>query len=61
MKRIKYYEPIVMLATFSRWLILATITGLIVGTGTSFFLLALYYSLDHTANIYGREAKRNKR
>ncbi len=40
-----------MLATLSRWLVLATITGGIVGTGTSLFLLALQFSLNHTENI----------
>ncbi|THE10728.1 chloride channel protein [Bacillus timonensis] len=40
-----------MVATLSRWLVLATITGGIVGTGTSLFLVALHFSLDQTANI----------
>lgn len=51
MFRINYIEPFVMLATLLRWLFLASITGILVGTGTSIFLLALFYSLNQTAHI----------
>lgn len=40
-----------MLATVIRWFFLATITGGIVGTGTSLFLHALFFSSDQTAHI----------
>jgi H+/Cl- antiporter ClcA len=50
-RRIKYIEPIVMVATLSRWVFLATITGVIVATGTSLFLLFLHASLKQTENI----------
>ncbi len=49
--RANYIEPLVMLATIARWLFLAIITGLIVGTGTSIFLHALFYSMERTAHI----------
>jgi H+/Cl- antiporter ClcA len=51
LNRIKYIEPFVMLATLLRWFFLASITGAIVGTGTSFFLKGLFFSSDKTANI----------
>lgn len=51
MSRINYVEPFVMLATLLRWVFLATITGAIVGTGTSLFLRGLFYSTDKTTNI----------
>ncbi|MDQ0215360.1 H+/Cl- antiporter ClcA [Oikeobacillus pervagus] len=51
MFRIYYIEPFIMLATLIRWLILSTITGAIVGTGTSLFLHILHYSTDQTAHI----------
>ncbi|TEA73621.1 chloride channel protein [Pollutimonas harenae] len=38
-----------MLATVLQWLVLATITGTIVGTGTSLFLHALHFLTDHPA------------
>ncbi|TAL89098.1 MAG: chloride channel protein [Candidimonas sp.] len=40
-----------MLATIAKWLFLAIITGLIVGTGTSAFLHALFYSTEKTAHV----------
>ncbi|MCM3570679.1 chloride channel protein [Neobacillus mesonae] len=49
--RIYYIEPLVMIATLMRWLILSVITGAIVGTGTSLFLHLLYFSTDQTAHI----------
>lgn len=51
MFRKNYIEPFVMLATLVRWLVLATVTGVLVGTGTSFFLKGLFYSMDRTAQI----------
>lgn len=42
MKRLPFVEPAVMLATVVQWLVLATITGALVGTATSAFLLALF-------------------
>ncbi|WP_462412627.1 chloride channel protein [Neobacillus sp. Marseille-QA0830] len=49
--RIYFVEPLVMIATLIRWLLLSTITGGIVGTGTSLFLLALNYSTGQTSTI----------
>ncbi len=49
--RINYIEPVVMLATVLKWSLLAILTGLITGTGTSIFLHALFYSTAQTANI----------
>ncbi|HLR08508.1 MAG TPA: chloride channel protein [Bacillota bacterium] len=51
MFRLNYIEPFVMLATLFRWLFLATLTGIIVGTGTSLFLRALFFSIDQTTQI----------
>src|SRR5690625_7716238 len=41
-RRFNFAEPLVMLATVLQWLVLATVTGVVVGTGTSAFLNALY-------------------
>lgn len=49
--RINYVEPLVMLATVLRWFILATITGAIVGSGTSLFLHGLFFSTDKTSHL----------
>lgn len=51
MFRVNYIEPFVMLATLVRWLFLASITGILVGTGASIFLQLLFYSMDKTAQI----------
>jgi H+/Cl- antiporter ClcA len=51
MVRINYIEPLVMLATVVQWLFLATLTGIIVGTGTSFFLKGLYFMTQTTLSI----------
>ncbi|WHY92162.1 chloride channel protein [Neobacillus cucumis] len=51
MRKIYYIEPIVMITTLIRWLILSTITGAIVGTGASFFLHGLYFSTNQTVHI----------
>jgi H+/Cl- antiporter ClcA len=51
MRRFQYIEPVVMLATILQWLVLATVTGVIVGCGTSAFLYALFYFTDQTVSI----------
>lgn len=51
MRRFNYIETIVMLATVLQWLVLATLTGTIVGTGTSLFLHALNYSTGVTHGV----------
>ncbi|MYN13395.1 chloride channel protein [Pusillimonas sp. TS35] len=40
-----------MLATVVQWVVLATITGIIVGTGTSLFLHALFFASGKTAGV----------
>jgi H+/Cl- antiporter ClcA len=50
-RRFDYVEPAVMLATAIQWLVLATMTGAIVGSGTSLFLHALFSMTDRTASI----------
>src|SRR3546814_7246251 len=42
MRRLCNVEPLVMLGTVVQWLVLATITGAVVGTGTSLFLYDLF-------------------
>lgn len=49
--RFNYIEPIVMLATVVQWLVLATVAGAIVGTGTSLFLHGLFFFIDKTASV----------
>ncbi|MCI2807768.1 chloride channel protein [Eoetvoesiella caeni] len=49
--RFNYIEPVVMLATVVQWLVLATIAGAIVGTGTSFFLHGLFFFVEGTASV----------
>lgn len=51
MPRINYIEPVIMLATVVQWLLLATMTGAIVGTGTSLFLHGLFFLSDRTASV----------
>ncbi|MBN9569551.1 MAG: chloride channel protein [Alphaproteobacteria bacterium] len=51
MPRISRIEPAVMLATIVQWRVLATVAGVIVGTGTSIFLLSLNYATGTTAAI----------
>lgn len=46
-----YIEPFVMLATLLRWFFLATLTGLIVGSGTSLFLQGLFFATGKTAHV----------
>ncbi|PLS09699.1 chloride channel protein [Neobacillus cucumis] len=40
-----------MIVTILRWFVLATITGAIVGTGTSLFLKGLYFFTDKSSNL----------
>lgn len=49
--RFNYVEPIVMLATVLQWVVLATLTGTIVGTGTSLFLYGLFFFTDRSASV----------
>lgn len=51
MRRFDYLELVIMLATVVQWLVLATIAGAIVGTGISWFLLALFFLTERTADI----------
>ena len=51
MFRINSIEPFVMFATLLRWLFLASITGVVVGTGTSLFLQLLFYAMGQTSQI----------
>lgn len=51
MARIHFIEPIVMLATVLQWLVLATLTGIIVGSGTSIFLHGLFHMTETTVSI----------
>lgn len=43
---INFLESAIMLVTVLQWLILASITGLVVGTGASFFLHGLFFMTD---------------
>ncbi len=49
--RVNYIEPLIMLATVLRWLVLAIVTGALVGSGVSLFLAALFYFSARTADI----------
>ena len=49
--RVNYIEPVIMLATIGRWLLLATITGVIVGSGVSLFLWGLLYFSAQTDHV----------
>ena len=51
MRRFDYIEPFIMLATVVQWLVLATLAGAIVGSGTSLFLRGLFFMTDRTASI----------
>ncbi|HWK70797.1 MAG TPA: chloride channel protein [Burkholderiaceae bacterium] len=51
MRRIDYVEPLVMLATVVQWLVLATITGVVVGVGTSLFLHVLFFLTDESISV----------
>lgn len=49
MRRFGLVETAVMLATVGQWLVLATLTGVAVGSGASLFLHALFAATDTTA------------
>lgn len=51
MPRATLIEPVVMLATILQWIVLATLTGVVVGSGTSLFLHGLFFLSDQTASI----------
>lgn len=51
MRRIIVMEPVLMLATVVQWVVLATITGVAVGGGTSLFLLALFDLTGRTSGV----------
>jgi H+/Cl- antiporter ClcA len=51
LSRATYVEPFVMLGTLMRWFVLASITGAIVGVGTSIFLRSLLFSIGETQNV----------
>lgn len=51
MRRFNFVELAVMLATVAQWLMLATVTGAIVGTGTSLFLHGLFFASERTDAI----------
>lgn len=53
MQSIRFVEPVVMLATVAQWLVLATLTGTLVGAGTSLFLHALFFMTQTTATAPG--------
>ena len=44
MRRFRLTEPLVMLATVAQWLVLATVTGALVGVGCTLFLRGLFAS-----------------
>lgn len=49
--RLNLVEPVVMLATVVQWLVLATITGAVVGSGASLFLHGLNFFTSQTATV----------
>lgn len=49
--RFNYVEPVVMLATIAQWLVLATIAGAVIGSGTSLFLHGLNFFTGQTAAV----------
>lgn len=51
MRRFDFIEPVVMLVTVLQWLVLATLTGAIVGSGTSLFLHGLFFMTGQTEGI----------
>ncbi|MET3576505.1 chloride channel protein [Bhargavaea ullalensis] len=51
MRRVKYLEPLVMMATLARWTVLAAVAGLVVGSATSWFLLMLDYLLGRSESV----------
>ncbi len=51
MSRATLIEPVVMLATILQWIVLATLTGVVVGSGTSLFLHGLFFLTDRTESV----------
>lgn len=51
MPRAPLIESAVMLATILQWIVLATLTGVVVGSGTSLFLHGLFFLSDRTASV----------
>ncbi|MBW7922047.1 MAG: chloride channel protein [Rubellimicrobium sp.] len=51
MHRLNLVETVIMLETVVQWLVLATATGMIVGSGTSLFLHGLFRSMAATSGI----------
>jgi H+/Cl- antiporter ClcA len=51
MQRFDFAELAVMLATVVQWLVLATLTGALVGSGTSLFLHGLFFATGQTAAV----------
>lgn len=51
MSRATLIEPAVMLATILQWIVLATLTGIVVGSGTSLFLHGLFFLTDRTESM----------
>lgn len=49
--RESYIEPLLMLATVLQWLLLSIVTGALVGSGVSLFLIALFTLMDRTAAV----------
>lgn len=49
--RFNYIEPIIMIATIVRWLVLAVVTGVVVGSGASLFLAGLFYFSARTTGV----------
>lgn len=49
--RANYLEPVIMVATILKWLLLAGVTGLIVGSGVCLFLTALFFLTEQTAHV----------
>lgn len=49
--RVNYIEPVIMVATVGRWLLLATVVGVIVGSGCSLFLTGLFFLSAQTDHI----------
>src|SRR5699024_3065486 len=50
-RRFNVAEPAVMLVTVLQWLVLASVAGVVVGSGTSLFLLALYAGMGATNDM----------
>lgn len=51
MFRFHYVEPVIMLMAIVRWVVLAIITGIAVGSATSLFLHGLSFILEHRTSL----------